>query len=188
MSDTTRNPRPSGRGGSQSYGTFQIQGRRVRLPVAKGRPELWVRLARPLPYSAEQVRAVTLLAEGGQLWLAVTAAVPVHQNNLDPSRVAGVDLGIIHPYAVVTGQAGLLVSGRALRAESHLHLHDQQARYARVARRAPSLATAGRDGGAVTGFACGVRRPVIAVASARLSMRPPRRQSPLLSSIRSAPC
>jgi len=119
------------------YGTFQIQGRRVRLPVAKGRPELWVRLARPLPYSAEQVRAVTLLAEGGQLWLAVTAAVPVHQNNLDPSRMAGVDLGIIHPYAVVTGQAGLLVSGRALRAESYLHLHDQQARYARVARRAP---------------------------------------------------
>jgi IS605 OrfB family transposase len=51
--------------------------------------------------------------------------------------VAGVDLGIIHPYALVTGQAGLLVSGRALRAESYLHLRDQQARRARVARRAP---------------------------------------------------
>jgi putative transposase len=48
------------------------------------------------------------------LWLAVTAAVPVQQHDLDPGRVAGVDLGIIHPYAVVTQDAGLLVSGRAL--------------------------------------------------------------------------
>jgi IS605 OrfB family transposase len=119
------------------HGTFQLDGRRVRLPIAKGRPALWVRLARPIPYPAEQVRAVTLLAEGGRLWLAVTAAVPVQQHDLDPGRVAGVDLGIIHPYAVVTEQAGLLVSGRALRAEGWLHLHDQQARQARAARRAP---------------------------------------------------
>jgi IS605 OrfB family transposase len=72
------------------------------------------------------------------LWLAVTAAVPVQQDHhLDPSRVAGVDLGIIHPYVVVTEQAGLLVSGRALRAESYLHLKDQQARQTKAARRAP---------------------------------------------------
>src|SRR6266545_1561259 len=32
---------------------------------------------RPWPYPPEQVRAVTLLAEGGRLWLAVTAAVPI---------------------------------------------------------------------------------------------------------------
>ena len=118
------------------HGTFLIRGRRVRLPVAKGTPELWVRLARPIPYSVEQVRAVTLVANGGRLWLAVTAAVPVRPH-LDPGPVAGVDLGIIHPYALVTGQAGLLVSGRPLRAESYLHLRDQQARRARVARRAP---------------------------------------------------
>jgi IS605 OrfB family transposase len=118
-------------------GTFSIEGQRVRLPVAKGRPELWVRLARPLPYPPEQVRAVTLLADGGRLWLAVTAAVPIQHHDLGPSRVAGVDLGIIHPYAVVTQQAGLLVSGRALRAESYLHLKDQQARRAKAARRAP---------------------------------------------------
>jgi IS605 OrfB family transposase len=120
------------------HGTFTILGRRVRLPVARGQPELWVRLARPLPYPPEQVRAVTLLHDGGRLWLAVTAAVPVHQDHdLDPNRVAGVDLGIIHPYAVATNDAGLLVSGRALRAEHYLHLADQQARQARVARRAP---------------------------------------------------
>jgi putative transposase len=119
------------------HGTFQLDGQRVRLPVAKGRPALWVRLARPIPYPPEQVRAVTLLHDAGRLWLAVTAAVPVQQHDLDPGRVAGVDLGIIHPYAVVTEQRGLLVSGRAVRAEGWLHLHDQQARQARAARRAP---------------------------------------------------
>ena len=31
------------------HGTFLLDGSRVRLPVARGRPELWVRLARPLP-------------------------------------------------------------------------------------------------------------------------------------------
>jgi IS605 OrfB family transposase len=118
-------------------GRFKIDGQRVRLPVAAGQPELWVRLARPLPYPPEQVRAVTLLAEGRRLWLAVTAAVPVQQHGLDPDRVAGVDLGIIHPYAVVTEDAGLLASGRALRAESYLHLEDQKARHARAAKRAP---------------------------------------------------
>jgi transposase len=82
-------------------GTFLIDGNRVRLPVARGQPELWVRLARPLPYQAEQVRAVALLADSGRLWLAVTAAVAVQDHELDPGRVAGVDLGIIHPYAVV---------------------------------------------------------------------------------------
>jgi hypothetical protein len=72
------------------HGTFRLDGPwRVRLPVAKGCPALWVRLARPLPYPADQVRAVTLLAETGRLWLAVTAAVPVQQHDLDPDRVAG---------------------------------------------------------------------------------------------------
>jgi IS605 OrfB family transposase len=119
-------------------GTFILDGTRLRLPVARGQPALWVRLARPLPYPAEQVRAVTLLAEGGRLWLAVTAAVPVQQDHdLDQARVAGADLGIIHPYAVVTETAGLLVSGRALRAESYLHRSDQQARQTKAARRAP---------------------------------------------------
>jgi transposase len=38
------------------HGTFRIQGQRVRLPVQRGRPELWVRLARPpspLPAGAD---------------------------------------------------------------------------------------------------------------------------------------
>ena len=118
-------------------GTFLVEGQRVRLPVARGRPALWVRLARPVPYPPEQVRAVTLLADGGRLWLAVTAAVPVQHHDLDPDRVAGVDLGIIHPYAVVTEDAVLLVSGRAIRAEGYLHLADQRARQTKAARRTP---------------------------------------------------
>jgi putative transposase len=68
------------------HGSFTIQGQRVRLPVARGRPARWVRLVRPLPYPPEQVRAVTLLADGGRLWLAVTAAVPVQQHDLDPGE------------------------------------------------------------------------------------------------------
>jgi putative transposase len=119
-------------------GTFLVDGdRRVRLPVAKGHPELWVRLARPLPYPPDQIRSVTLLHDAGRFWLAATAAVPVAYHDLDRDQVAGVDLGIIHPYAAATQDAGLLVSGRAVRAESYLHLHDQQARQARAAKRAP---------------------------------------------------
>ena len=117
--------------------TFLIDGQRVRLPMATGQPALWVRLARPLPYPVEAVRAVTLLAEGGRLWLAVTALVPVQDHGVQPDQVAGVDLGIIHPYAVATQDAALLVSGRAIRAEGFLHLHDQQARQAIAARRTP---------------------------------------------------
>jgi IS605 OrfB family transposase len=118
------------------HGTFLIEGQRVRLQVAKDSPELWVRLACPIPYAIETVRAVTL-HDTGRLWLAVTAVLPVEQYDRDPDRVAGVDLGIVHPYAVVTGNAGLLVSGRAIRAESYLHLQDQQARQAKAAHRAP---------------------------------------------------
>ena len=117
-------------------GTFKVDGLRVRLPIAAGYPQLWVRLARPLPYAEEQVRAITLVQEGG-LWLDVTAAVPIEQLNLDPDRVSGVDLGIIHPYAVVSEDAGLLISGRAIRADSYLNLRDRQARQAKAARRAP---------------------------------------------------
>ena len=52
--------------------------------------------------------------------------------------MAGVDLGIIHPYAVAgPGGEGLLVSGRAIRAEHRMHLADTKARRRAVARRAP---------------------------------------------------
>jgi putative transposase len=72
----------------------------------------------------------------------VTAEVPVAcypaGQEPDPGRVAGVDLGIIHPYAVAgADDEGLLVSGRAIRAEHRMHLADRKARARAAARRAP---------------------------------------------------
>ncbi|WP_433041637.1 RNA-guided endonuclease InsQ/TnpB family protein [Dactylosporangium sp. CS-033363] len=124
------------------HGVFRLQGRRLRLPAALGCDPLWVQLDREVPYPAEQVRSVTLLADGGRLWVDVTAEVPVatypDTKRPDPDRVAGVDLGIIHPFAVAgpEGQA-LLVSGRAIRAEHRMHLADTKQRRRAVAKRAP---------------------------------------------------
>jgi transposase len=124
------------------HGRFDLAGRQLRIPVARGCPPLQVRLDRDVPYPPGQVRSVTLLYDAGRLWADVTAEIPVTTYppgaEPDPARVAGVDLGIIHPYAVAgpDGQA-LLVSGRAVRAEHHLHLKDTKARRRAVARRAP---------------------------------------------------
>jgi putative transposase len=80
------------------HGTFTLAGQRVRLPTAVGCPPLWLRLDRDVPYPSESVRSVTLLAEGGRLWLEVTAELPIATypdgQAPDPGRVAGVDLGI----------------------------------------------------------------------------------------------
>ena len=118
-------------------GTFELGQGRVRLSVAQGAPACWLRLARPVPYPVDEVRSVTLLAECGRLYLDVTAEVPVQSHDLDMHRVAGVDPGIIHPYAVVCPEEALLVSGRALRAEERLHLADTKARATRMGHKAP---------------------------------------------------
>src|SRR5437660_4118386 len=65
-------------------GSFAIDGSRVRLAVARGAPELWVRLARTLPYPSEALRSVTLLAEAGRLYLDVTAELPVATESPEP--------------------------------------------------------------------------------------------------------
>jgi hypothetical protein len=169
------------------HDTFLLDGNRVRLPVARGQPELWVRLARPLPYPAEQVRAVTLLAEGGRLWLAVTAAVPAQHDDLDPSRVAGVDLGIIHPFAVATGTSGCWCRGgrSAPRATCILRIRRPGTPEPPAAH--PGPANEGRGAGAAIGLACAGSRRAIAAASTRPSTRPPSRSSPSPSSSGSAP-
>ncbi|HWD71891.1 MAG TPA: transposase [Actinomycetota bacterium] len=122
------------------WGCFGLDGSRVRLGVARGAPELWVRLGRAVPYPVESIRSVTLVAEAGRLYLDVTAEVPVAAESTEPDRsiVAGIDLGIIHPYAVMAGDEGLLVSGRAIRAEERLHLEDTKRRAQKAAARAPS--------------------------------------------------
>lgn len=80
---------------------------------------------------------MTLLHEAGRLYLDVTALVPVESHDLDKDKTAGVDPGIIHPFAVASGDQALVVSGRALRAESRLHLADTKARATQISRRAP---------------------------------------------------
>ena len=57
-------------------GTFTLDGRRLRLPVARGCPPLAVRLDRDPPYPAEQVRSVTRAVRGGPVVTDVTAEVP----------------------------------------------------------------------------------------------------------------
>src|SRR5207302_7198058 len=99
------------------YGTFGVDGRRVRLGVARGCGELWVRMARDLPYAPETVRSVTLVVDSGRVCLDVTALVPVAERAFTANEIAGVDMGIIHPFALACDDEALLISGRAIRAE-----------------------------------------------------------------------
>ncbi|WP_179855456.1 transposase [Paractinoplanes atraurantiacus] len=85
---------------------------------------------------------MTLLYADGRLHVDVTAELPVAtypaDRKLDPNRVAGVDPGVIHPFAVVSGEGlGLLVSERAIRAAHRMHLSDAKARQRATAARAP---------------------------------------------------
>ena len=124
-------------------GTFALEGRRLRLPVARGCRSLIVLLDRDPPYPGDQVRSVTRLFDGRQLQVDLTAETPVtvypEKERPDPARVAGVDLGVIHPYAVAgPGGQQLLVSGRAIRAEHRQHLRDVKARRRATAHRSPA--------------------------------------------------
>lgn len=124
------------------WGSFSIDGNRVAVATAKGAPPLVLRLSRPIPYPVESVRSVELGWREGRLTLSFSALVPVEDHGLDSSRVAGIDLGIIHPFAVAGPEGeGLLISGRELRAQHRLHLADTKARQQvmgtkRVARKA----------------------------------------------------
>jgi transposase len=100
-------------------GTFRLDGRVLAVPVARGRPPLAIRLDRDIPYPAGQVRSVTLGYDAGRLYVDVTAEVPVARypggQGPDPARAAGIDLGIIHPYAVAgpEGQGCWCPGGRS---------------------------------------------------------------------------
>jgi hypothetical protein len=128
-------------------GTFVLEGRHLNLPTARGCPPLALRLSRPVPYDQATVRSLTLLNVGPKLFVDLTAEVPVasYEEGMgpNPAKVAGVDLGIIHPYALVAPGAALLVSGRAIRAEHRLHLAEKKARARALARCAPTRGQAG---------------------------------------------
>lgn len=159
------------------HGTFALDGRRLRIPVARGRRPLRVRLDRDLPYPPGSVRSVTLLYDAGRLWVDVTAEVPVavYPPGTKPvaGRVAGVDLGIIHPYAVAGPDAqALLVSGRAIRPStictSKTPKHGNEPSPA--APRNPG--SAGPGAGGSTGAASGSWRRGTGVESPRSSTKP----------------
>ncbi|MGH2807407.1 MAG: RNA-guided endonuclease InsQ/TnpB family protein [Actinomycetota bacterium] len=118
-------------------GNFAVDGDRIRLAVARGCKPLTLRLGRDIPYPTDAIRTVTLIHEAGRLYLDVTALVWVETNDLDRDKVAGVDVGIIHPFAVAVDSEAMVVSGRALRAEERLHLSDTKARARKIGRRAP---------------------------------------------------
>jgi IS605 OrfB family transposase len=128
-------------------GTFGLEGRDLRLPTAQGGPALALRLTRPVPYDESSVRSVTLVNVGPKLFVDVAAEVPVTRyepgTGPDPERAAGVDLGIIHPFAVAGAQRALVVSGRAIRAENRLHLAEKKARTRAAARWAPNKGQVG---------------------------------------------
>jgi IS605 OrfB family transposase len=127
------------------WGSFSVEGHRVTVATAKGAPPLVLRVSRPIPYPAESVRSVELGWRQGQHTLSLSALVPVADHGLGPSGVAGVDLGIIHPFAVAGPEGqGLLISGRELRAQHRLHLADTKARQqVMVTKRWPRRATNG---------------------------------------------
>ncbi len=128
-------------------GTFSLEGRRLTVPMARGEPPLVLRLTRLVPYDESCVRSVTLVNVGPKLFADVTAEVPVATyddgTGPDPERVAGVDLGIIHPFAVAGADCALVVSGRAIRAENRLHLAEKKARVRAAAGRAPKKGQVG---------------------------------------------
>ena len=121
-----------------STGTFSVEGRRVRVSMATGAAPCWLRLSRPIPYPTDSLRSLTLLVDAGRLVLDVTAGLEVEDYDPDTARVAGVDLGIIHPIAARSAEQALLVSGRALRAEDRLHLADTKARQRKMDPKKPA--------------------------------------------------
>jgi len=107
---------------------------RVTLTTRRGVPNLTLKLSHFHPYDPEQVRCVRLTEEAGDLFLVVTAWVGVEQAQVDPEKVGGADPGIIHPWAVSSGEDALLISGRAIRAEEALHLSDSKGRQKKASR------------------------------------------------------
>jgi transposase len=128
-------------------GTFSLHGRHLTLPTARAAPPLTLRLTRPVPYDESAVRSVTLVNVGPTLFVDVSAEVPVASyeegTGPDPGQVAGVDLGVIHPFALASEHGALVVSGRAIRAENRLHLAEKKARARATAKRAPRRGQAG---------------------------------------------
>ena len=86
-----------------------------RLADGPGVPTLGPASIEMRPLRSRTVRSVTLSNVGPKLFVDVTAEVPVatyeEGTGPDPAKVAGVDLGIIHPYALVSSRGRLVGLG-----------------------------------------------------------------------------
>jgi transposase len=101
---------------------------RVELCARRGVKNLVLPLSQDHPYAPDTVREVKLVPEAGELFLDVTAYVPVERCATTRGVVSGVDPGVIHALTTTVGNDALVVSARALRAEEFLHLEDTKSR------------------------------------------------------------
>ena len=124
-------------------GTFTLTGRRLRLPVTRGAPPLWVRLDREPPYPAEQIRSVTLGVDAGRLVIDVCAEIPVaaYPPGAGPTRPGWPEWiwasSTPTPWPGLTGPGWWCPGGRCGPSRA-LHLADTKARRRVVAGRAPA--------------------------------------------------
>jgi hypothetical protein len=116
-----------------------------------------------------------LVAEAGRLWLDVTAAVAVVNHDVDATRIAGVDVGIIHPYAVACGDQALVVSGRRYAPRNGCTWTTPGSGPNGWAASRRRRVSGGRGVGASCAPGSVNRRSATVGGSARLTTRPPRR-------------
>jgi hypothetical protein len=168
------------------HGMFRIEDQRVRLPVQRGQPELWVRLARSLPYSPEQVRSVTLLADGGRLWLAVTAAVPVQKQDSPSGSPVSILASSILTRSPPRRPGSWCRDGRSAPRATSTSKTGRHARSTRLV--IPrNLGSVGRGVGSAIASGSAGSKHAIVVASIKPNTRPQSRWSPSPSGSGSAP-
>jgi hypothetical protein len=163
-------------------GTFALDGRVLRIPLARGCPPLLVRLDRDIPYPPGQVRSVTLGYDAGRLYLDVTAEVPVAAyqpgEGPDPARVAGVTWAS----STRTRSRGRAGRGCWCRDGRSGRRPGSTCAIARAAPAPPpgghpSRGSGGRAGGASTAVPSGRPRPGMPGGCGRPSTRPPGKSS-----------
>ncbi len=160
-------------------GTFTLDGRQLKIPVARGCPPLTVRLDRDVPYPAGQVRSVTIGYDAGRLYADVTAEVPVTVyppgQGPDPAGPPGLTWASSTPTPSPARRARdcWCPGGRSGRnAGSTCATARAAPGPLRPAR--PSPGSAGPAGGASTGAARRKQRPGTPGGSARPSTKPPK--------------
>ena len=168
-------------------------GRRLRIPVARGRPPLWVRLDRDLPYPPAQVRSVTLAVRGGATVGGCHRRGPGRLLSRRPGAGPGPGGGSRsghHPSPTRwPGPAARRCWCRGGRSapSTGCTWPTRKARRKRSPAARPSPGRKARGGGGTTGAASAWPRRGTAGGSARPSTKPPKPSSPGRLTAGSAP-